>query len=220
MADSPKKKKPAANTLNYPAEKVDGMTAEKAMAQAALDPATKATVLNRTFATAVPEESLHSTELLTELMVIGRKAREGDLGGIEAMLAAQAYSLDALFCSLALRAKSNMGTYPKTAEMYMKMALKAQSQCRATAETLAVMKNPLPYIKQANIGAAVQVNNGQTANFATNTRTHAQAREFSPAQNELLTGGQYEALDYRGTAAAGRTDPHLATLAKGDRRED
>lgn len=159
MADSPKKKKPAPKVLNYPTEKVEGMTKEKAMTKVALDPAAKAMALTRSFVTGVDEGSLHPTELLTELMIIGNKARNGDLGGIEAMLAAQAYSLDALFCNLALRAKSNMGQYPKTAEIYMKMALRAQSQCRATAETLAVMKNPQPYIKQTNIGAAVQVNN-------------------------------------------------------------
>ena len=33
----------------------------------------------------------------------------------------------------------------------MRLALKAQSQARATAETLALMKNPMPYIRQANI---------------------------------------------------------------------
>ena len=220
MTDSGKKKRPASDVLMYPELAVDGMTEEKAMARAALDPATKATVLAKNFATAVPAEQLHSTELLIELMSIGRKAREGDLGGIEAMLAAQAYTLDAMFCSLAVRAKDNMGGYPQAAEMYMKLALKAQSQCRATAETLAMMKNPQPYIRQANLANQMQVNNGQPANFESNTRTPAQAREISPQPNELLTGGRHETVDYRRTPAAGRADPQLAALEKGDRRKN
>jgi hypothetical protein len=44
----------------------------------------------------------------------------------------------------------------------MRLALKAQAQCRATIETLATMKNPpLVIAKQANISAGhQQVNNG------------------------------------------------------------
>ena len=44
----------------------------------------------------------------------------------------------------------------------MRLALKAQSQCRATIEALTNIKNPRPvaYVRQANIGQAVQVNNG------------------------------------------------------------
>jgi hypothetical protein len=44
----------------------------------------------------------------------------------------------------------------------LRLALKAQSQCRATLETLAVIKNPpqLSFVRQANIGHAVRVNNG------------------------------------------------------------
>ncbi len=220
MTDSDKKRRPAPDELMYPEPAVDGMTEEKALARAALNPATKAVLLAKNFAAAVPADRLNSTELLIELMSIGRKAKEGDLGGIEAMLATQAYTLDAMFCSLAMRAKANMGEYTKAAEMYMRMALKAQSQCRATAETLTMMKNPQPYIRQANLANQMQVNNGQAANFATNTHTPAQAREISSDPNELLSGGGHEAVDCRRTAAAGGADPHLAAVEKIDRRKD
>ena len=190
--------------VSYPAKDEEGITKDQVMAIAALDPSVKAMALTRAFL-CIEADSLNSGEVLNELMKIGRKARDGDLGGIEAMLAAQAYSLDAIFGSLALRAKANMGEYTKSAELYMKLALRAQSQCRATAETLALMKNPLPYIRQANLANQMQVNNGQPV---------TQAREISPDPNELLTRDDHEALDFGGKAAAGNLDPQLATLGK------
>jgi hypothetical protein len=52
--------------------------------------------------------------------------------------------------------------YMKNWEGYLRMALKAQNQCRMTLETLATIKNPPVFTKQANInnGGQQQVNNG------------------------------------------------------------
>jgi len=65
-----------------------------------------------------------------------------------------------------------MGEYIKAAETYMRLALKAQSQCARTIEVLAAMKNPpVVFAKQANISHGhQQVNNGTNA---TNTHTPA-----------------------------------------------
>jgi hypothetical protein len=54
------------------------------------------------------------------------------------------------------------GHYLEAAGKYMKLALKAQSQCRTTVEAIGELKNPQPvaFIRQANIGKAVQMNNG------------------------------------------------------------
>ena len=86
----------------------------------------------------------------------------GNLTRAEGMLIAQAHTLDEIFNSLARRAHLNMGEYINAAETYMRLALKAQSQCRATLETLAAIKNPpIVYAKQANISnGPQQVNNG------------------------------------------------------------
>jgi hypothetical protein len=81
----------------------------------------------------------------------------------EAMLIAQAHSLDAIFNEFARRAALNMGEYLDAAETFMRLALKAQSQCRATLETLATIKNPpaVAFVKQANIAhGPQQINNG------------------------------------------------------------
>jgi hypothetical protein len=48
----------------------------------------------------------------------------------------------------------------------MRLALKAQSQCRATIETLAEIKNPQPvaFVQQADVAhGPQQINNGPTA---------------------------------------------------------
>jgi len=57
----------------------------------------------------------------------------------------------------------NMSEYINAAEIYLRLALKAQAQCRTTVETLVEMKNPRPvaFVSQANISnGPQQVNNG------------------------------------------------------------
>lgn len=72
-------------------------------------------------------------------------------------------ALNAIFNELARRAANNMGTYLGTTETYLRLALKAQAQSRATVEALAEMKKPhsVAFVKQANIAhGPQQVNNG------------------------------------------------------------
>jgi len=70
------------------------------------------------------------------------KAEGGDLTMASQMLAAQAITLDSMFTELARRAALNMGEYINAAERYGRLALKAQSNCRATLETLAKLHQP------------------------------------------------------------------------------
>jgi hypothetical protein len=85
------------------------------------------------------------------------------------MLSAQAHTLDAMFNTLAQKASKAMssGNVPST-EAYLRMALKAQSQCRTTLEAPAEIKAPraVAFIRQANIAEKQQVNNGTTVNGA------------------------------------------------------
>ncbi|PTT86605.1 hypothetical protein DBR42_13360, partial [Pelomonas sp. HMWF004] len=75
----------------------------------------------------------------------------GDLRGAETLLTAQALALNTIFGELARRSAINMGEYLDASERYMRLALKAQGQCRATLETLAAIKNPpVVFAKQAN----------------------------------------------------------------------
>ena len=90
------------------------------------------------------------------------QALQGDtpLRQVEEMLLAQASALNAMFTSLAERATKQ--EYMKNLEAFTRLALKAQSQCRATLETLADIKQPRHVViaQQANLAHQQQVNNG------------------------------------------------------------
>lgn len=123
----------------------------------------------------------------------------------EAMLLAQAHTLDSLFNNLARRAQNQQ--YLNQFETNLRLALKAQSQCKATLETLAAIKNPPVVIaKQANISNGhQQINNGVPA-----TRTE----KTKSTQNELLAEAQHgsETLDTRTTRTTIDKDKAMATL--------
>ena len=72
----------------------------------------------------------------------GARAEVGDLAFASRMLAAQATTLDAMFSELARRTAANMGEYINAADRYGRLALKAQSNCRATLEALAKLHQP------------------------------------------------------------------------------
>lgn len=77
----------------------------------------------------------------------------------------------------------------------MKLALRAQNQCRATLQTLSELKNPRPvaFVKQANISnGPQQVNNGQA--FANSTHAGPRAGKNQNQPNELLGAQPNEAV--------------------------
>ena len=79
----------------------------------------------------------------------------GDMATAEAMLMNQATALQSLFARLAERGMGCNDAAPF--ECNMRMALRAQAQCRATLETLAAIKNPpVVFARQANIAHGPQ----------------------------------------------------------------
>lgn len=112
-------------------------------------------------------ETVNLGEFISTLHDQVNVTKDGDLSRTEAMLVTQSQTLDLLFNRLTRQAMMNVGQYSETAERYMKLALRAQSQCRANAETLHEMKHPRPvYFGQANIAnGPQQVNNGGKAEF-------------------------------------------------------
>ena len=106
-----------------------------------------------------------ATTLYRELVVQIETINCGDLKEAEARLTAQATTLDALFHNLMRRGlHQKEAYYPGDWERILRLALKAQSQCRVTIESLAALKNPqsVAYVKQANIAHTQQVNNAVT----------------------------------------------------------
>jgi hypothetical protein len=136
-----------------------------------------------------------------------KEVQNGSLKTSETLLTSQAVALNAIFTELARRSALNMGEYLDASERYLRLALKAQNQCRATLETLAAIKNPpVVYAKQANINQGngnQQVNNGIPSHAGKNINQ----------QNELLEvqhGG--ETLDTRTTGAAIEKDKAMAAV--------
>ena len=131
----------------------------------------------------------------------------GDLSRAEAMLYAQAHALQSIFMNLARRAAKQ--EYLKQWEAYLRMALKAQSQCRTTLEALSEIKNPrtATFIKQQNVAGQQQVNNGQGA---------AHEKNITPT-NELIGDANGEQLDTRTAGTPSSVNPKLAAVAAIDR---
>lgn len=151
------------------------------MAEVAMKPSPSHVITANIFA----EGTLGKVDLTESLLVMEeeiKKVQSGDLSGLEATLTAQAITLDKIFIEMARRAASNMGQYRDTMAVYMKLALKAQSQCRTTLQTLAEIKNPQPFniVKQANIAnGPQQINNGVPA-------SDSRAEKIQNQPNELL----------------------------------
>ena len=125
------------------------------------------------------------TETFRALQAGGRTVQSGDLSGVEAMLLSQMVALNTIFGELARRSALNMGEYIESADRYMRLALRAQSQCRTTAETLALIKQGPPvFARQANIAhGPQQVNN---AAVRVPSRQAVPRADFSSQQPELM----------------------------------
>lgn len=159
-----------------------GASIERRLADVATDGTAGNAMTVRTFAHGSFGE-LHATECLDALRASVKAVQGGDLAGAEAMLVAQAAALNAIFGEMARRAALNMGEYLDATDRYMRLALKAQSQCRATLETLATIKNPpVVFARQANIAhGPQQVNNGlASAAGATKSLTESSTEIASP----------------------------------------
>jgi hypothetical protein len=146
--------------------------------------------------------------LIDELRGQANTVSTGNMGRPEAMLTAQAHTLDALFNRLARKAVLQIDEHPQATEIYMRLAFKAQAQARATVETLHEMKHPKPvaFVQQANIAhGPQQVNNGQV-------RAGAHAREIENKPNELLEQTHGERLDGYTPGAATAADTGLEAV--------
>lgn len=180
------------------------------IARVALDGITSNAVSARSFAFGQFGE-LDVTECVASLRECAERVNNGDLKYLESTLTAQAVNLDAIFNGLAKRSAMNMGEHLDATDRYMRLALKAQSQCRATLETLAAIKNPpVVFARQANITSGPQqINNGS---FQTSTRTGARAGKTETLKNELLGGQQHDDMDSGATLSTIGSDTHMATV--------
>ena len=150
-------------------------------------------------------EKSQISDMVGELEKQAAAIHADDLSRPESMLIAQAHTLDGLFAKLTTKALGS--TELDRLERYLRLALKAQNQTRATLQTLAELKAPkqIAFVRQANIGNQVQVN--------TDSRP-ARTRKKRKAQNELLEVRHGERLDTRAQGETGSIDPAMATVEK------
>jgi hypothetical protein len=179
-------------------------------------PSANAAAVIAEYASAFGEQNVDA--LIVELRKRMTTVNDGDLQGCENMLIGQAHALQSMFVHLSRRAIKQ--EYLKNFDAFLRLALKAQSQCRATIETLAELKYPkqATFIKQANIANQQQVNNGGEAkpglsdNYAP---APARTEDLETSQNKLLetTNEQpLERLDTRAPQATSAANSQLETV--------
>ena len=193
-------------------------------AQMAVLPSVNAAAVMTEYAKPLGEQDLVA---LIEALGDGMdKLSTGDLSRCEAMLYGQAHALQSIFVNFSRRALKQ--EYQKNLEAFLRLALKAQNQCRMTLETLATIKNPpMMFVRQANIAyGPQQVNNGTApaaepvrgpVRAGTGAHTPEPATNRTIEQTELLEASDGQWLDTGAAGAAGGADPHLETVGAIDR---
>lgn len=178
-------------------------TQDKELAEIALRPSVNAAAVVDVYGKIFGEQSIG--DLIEQLTTDIGRVKAGDMGRCEAMLMAQAEALQSIFVSLARKAQGQ--DYLKQFEANLKLALKAQNQCRMTLETLSNIKNPpVVYAKQANISnGPQQINNGTPPAVS-----HAEKTQNQP--NELLEVQHGERLDTGATSETIGSNQAMATL--------
>ena len=199
------------NTALFKTSEADVSVAQKAYSRMMLMPAATHAAVTQAFAQSASTEKLDQQAICDGIAEKAKAVVAGDMSSSERILVAQATTLNAVCVDLFLRAHANLGHHIDTMETYLKLALKAQNQCRMTLETLAAIKNPpIVYARQANFAAGPQqVNNGVVPRAVKNEK----------APNELLEGrhDEGERLDGGAPGEAIGSDPTMAAVGTIDR---
>ena len=188
-------------------------TIEQAVARVATNSVVRGAATGRQYAHPMFGSDLELSAYTEQLQKQAEAVNGGDMKGVETMLLTQANTLDMIFNQLAR--KSALCDYMPQMEANLRLALKAQSQCRTTLEALAEIKNPrsVAFVRQANIAnGPQQVNNGQPA-----PRAPEESKDLS---NQLLEHQHGEWMDAGAKSAARRGDQALEAVGEIDRPEN
>ena len=170
-----------------------GKSEERGLAEIALDPAAHALSDAEPFNRGSFGHR-GATETYAALLDQLQGAKEGDLSHYRSILAAQAISLGSIFTELSRRAALNMGDYLGATETYMRLALKAQAQSRATIEALERLANgreqTVRHVHVDNRGGqaviAENVQNGGKENGKIDKQPHAPSSQSAGCGSALL----------------------------------
>lgn len=162
-------------------------TGAQALARRLLEPHLRHAHTASAFAGKVLGDGIESPGIMdyvSHVESVTKKTESGDLALASRLLASHALTLDSMFTELARRAAVNMGEYLDASERYARLAMKAQSNCRATVEALAKLHQPREQIvKHVHVnegGQAVVADHfhnqtGAQGNGETNKQSHAAA---------------------------------------------
>lgn len=146
-----------------------------------------ASAFNRSMFGDIPLEGM-----MEALIDLSSSVSRGDLEAHKELLTCQAVVLDKIFAEMARRAAANMGHNLETVEAYMRVALKAQTQCRTTIEALDRMTlgrvQPVRHVHLDNRGGHAIVAETFHAGGGLNARSleqpHAQRAFGAPLPSE------------------------------------
>lgn len=125
------------------------------------------------------------TDYAAHMTGVADRAAAGDIAFASRMLGAQAVTLDTMFTELARRSSANMGVHLDAAERYARLALKAQTNSRATIETLAKLHQP-----REQTVRHVHVNEGGQAIVADQFHHHAGGAGNAESVNQSHATGR------------------------------
>lgn len=165
-----------------------------------------------------PKSMLDLSFMRAELQAQHAAIDSGDLSKAENMLWSQSVALQAMFADLAVRARLESGI--EQLQCLTGLALRAQSNCRATLLALGELKYPkqATFVKQANIShGPQQVNNGDGS--APKASPRARKKETPPSKliEDQRHGSTY--LDTGATSATTGGNPAVETVEAINRTE-
>lgn len=184
-----------------------------------LDPSTQAA---RTINRYLEQEISPQAVPLIASLLGKRNQDDKNSSDTEAMLMAQAQSLDAIFHNLAQKAAGIPvadTTHIQAIDSLLRLGFKAQSQCKATLEALEGIKNPFnrAFIKQQNVAYQQQINNGLSSDSPSVSTDYQRSVDNSfvsknPTNELLETQHEPKWLDTRTPIQTGLINPTLETV--------
>lgn len=161
MADDEASAEPAKPAVELTVPLIPGKSKEQSLAAHLLQPSLQAGLTVWQWSSGIAGD-LDPISVINELerQTAGLSAADG-LTRCEAVLIAQVHTLDAVANNLFRRAQT--AQLMPHLEIYVRLGLKAQAQCRVTVSALAEIKRPrqTAFVQQANIAhGPQQVNNG------------------------------------------------------------
>lgn len=211
MTDSSRAKQDQVRAMLAEEQPARARPTAKQLADAAAKPSVNAALVITAFGEVIGVGKSSIAEMADAISESIDEMWTGDMKRAEAMLLGQAHALQTMFSLLARRAGCEATM--KQQEGYLRMALKAQNQCRMTLETLATLKNPSVVIaRQANInhGGQQQVNNGLMPGG--NAAAFAHGSESETAPTELMESNDGKRVDARAPRKTSRAHSEVEAM--------